>query len=47
MLCAGVSLSVSVLDVTMSGVTFYGDADFAENSTADSFGIVFSKDKVI
>ena len=41
----GVTLSVSLRNLTEAGVAFYGKARLEENYTADSFGIWYSEDE--
>lgn len=40
---AGVSLTVKLRDLTETSVTFYGDVELADNSTAASFGVLYSE----
>lgn len=42
----GVTLSVSLRDITETGVTFYGKVQLAENYAADSFGMLYSLTEV-
>ena len=43
----GVTLSVSLRNLTETGVAFYGKARLEENYTADSFGILYSEDEAV
>ena len=42
----GVTLTVSLRNLTETGVTFYGEAKLAENYTANSFGISYSNQEI-
>ena len=41
----GVTLTVSLCDLTETGVSFCGNAILADNYTADSFGVLYSTDQ--
>lgn len=44
---AGVTLTVSLRNLTESGVSFYGEVKFEENHTANSCGILFSEQETL